>query len=386
MMETFKGYLRPNGDVGIRNYVLIIPTVSCAVGVAQMIEREVPGTVALIHGEGCAKRPERPMHIRILENIGKNPNTYAVLYIGLGCEGIAARPIAERVKEVNPNVFVRVIQEDGGTLKVVEEATEFARKMVDAANKLELQDFPYSKLTVGLECGGSDALSGITANPAIGYLSDWLVKQGGRTILTETTEFTGTQSSLGQQGATPEISQQICDLIDSGERHVVEVLGENAAYIISPGNMEGGMSTIQEKSLGCIRKAGYSPVTQVVDHGEIPTKQGLIIMDGPGYDTESMTGLCAGGAQITIFSTGRGNPIGHPCMPVVKIASNSRVFRAMPGDMDIDAGVILDGVELSEVGNQVIDFIKRVANGEQTAAEKRKQGGMLAMYTYSRTF
>ncbi len=385
-METFKGYLRPNGDVGIRNYVLIIPTVSCAVGVAQMIEREVPGTVALIHGEGCAKRPERPMHIRILENIGKNPNTYAVLYIGLGCEGIAARPIAERVKEVNPNVFVRVIQEDGGTLKVVEEATEFARKMVDAANKLELQDFPYSKLTVGLECGGSDALSGITANPAIGYLSDWLVKQGGRTILTETTEFTGTQSSLGQQGATPEISQQICDLIDSGERHVVEVLGENAAYIISPGNMEGGMSTIQEKSLGCIRKAGYSPVTQVVDHGEIPTKQGLIIMDGPGYDTESMTGLCAGGAQITIFSTGRGNPIGHPCMPVVKIASNSRVFRAMPGDMDIDAGVILDGVELSEVGNQVIDFIKRVANGEQTAAEKRKQGGMLAMYTYSRTF
>ena len=134
-------------------------------------------------------------------------------------------------------------------------------------------------------------MSGITANPAIGYLSDWLVKQGGRTILTETTEFTGTQSSLGQQGATPEISQQICDLIDSGERHVVEVLGENAAYIISPGNMEGGMSTIQEKSLGCIRKAGYSPVTQVVDHGEIPTKQGLIIMDGPGYDTESMTGL-----------------------------------------------------------------------------------------------
>lgn len=385
-METFKGYLRPNGEVGVRNYVLIIPTVSCAVGVAQMIERKVPGTIALIHGEGCAKRPERPMHIRILENIGKNPNTYAVLYIGLGCEGIAARPIAERIKEVNPNVFVRVIQEDGGTLKVVEDAVAFARKMVEEAGKLKPKDLPYSKLTVGLECGGSDALSGITANPAIGYFSDWLVAQGGRTILTETTEFTGTQRSLGQQGATPEICRQICDLIDSGERHAVEVLGENAAYVISPGNMEGGMSTIQEKSLGCIRKAGYSPVTQVVDHGEVPTEHGLIIMDGPGYDTESMTGLCAGGAQITIFSTGRGNPIGHPCMPVVKIASNSRVFHAMPGDMDIDAGVILDGVALHEVGDQVIDFIKRVANGERTAAEKRDQGGMLAMYTYSRTF
>ncbi len=385
-METFKGYIRRNGQVGIRNYVLIIPTVSCAVGVAQMIEKQVPGTVALIHGQGCAKVPERPMHIRTLENIGKNPNTYAALYIGLGCEGVKARPIAESVKKVNPNIFVRVIQEDGGTLKVVEDAVEFARKMVQEANKLQAEEVPFSYLTVGLECGGSDALSGITANPAIGYFSDWLVQQGGRTILTETTEFCGTKGSLGKQGATPELCEEICNLIERGERYAVEILGDKAARVISPGNMEGGMTTIQEKSLGCIRKAGYSPINQIVEYGEIPSASGLCIMDGPGYDTESMTGLCASGAQLSIFSTGRGNPIGHPCMPVIKVSSNSKVFQAMPGDMDIDAGVILEGATLEQVGKTIINFVKAVANGTPTAAELRNQGGMLAVYTYSRTF
>lgn len=385
-METFKGYVRPNGTVGIRNYVLIIPTVSCAVGVAQLIEKRVPGTIALIHGQGCAKIPERKMHIRVLENIGINPNTYAAIYIGLGCEGVKARPIAEHVKKVNPNTFVRVIQEDGGTMRVVEDAVEFASRMVQEVENLQAVDVPFSKLTVGLECGGSDALSGITANPAIGYFSDWLVSQGGRTILTETTEFCGTKESLGRQGATPELCREIQELIESGEQNAKEVLGESAARVISPGNMEGGMTTIQEKSLGCIRKAGYSMVNQIVEYGEIPTEPGLCIMDGPGYDTESMTGVCASGAHLCIFSTGRGNPIGHPCMPVIKVSSNSRVFHSMPGDMDIDAGVVLEGKTLEDVGKNIIDFVKKVANGERTAAERRNQGGMLAVYTYSRTF
>lgn len=385
-MSTFQGYLRPNGSVGVRNYVLIIPTVTCAVGVAKMIERMVPGTIALEHGHGCGRVPEIPMHERILVNIGKNPNTFAALYIGLGCETLNARKIAAEVKKENPNVFVSVIQEDGGSKKVANEAAVFAREMVDQASRLKRQPVPISKLTVGLECGGSDALSGITSNPAIGFLSDWLASQGGRTILTETTEFLGTKGSLGRQGADETVCQNICNLIDQGERYAVEIVGPQASRVISPGNMEGGMSTIQEKSLGCIRKAGYSPVQQVLEHGEIPEKQGLCIMDGPGFDTESLTGLVSGGAQICIFSTGRGNPIGHPCCPVVKVASNSRVFHAMPGDMDINAGQILEGKTLKEVGNEIIEFIKAVANGEETAAERNGQGGILGMYTFSRAF
>lgn len=385
-MNTFQGYVRPNGTVGVRNYVLIIPTVTCAVGVAKMIERMVPGTIALEHGHGCGRVPEIPMHERVLTNIGKNPNTFAVLYIGLGCETLNARKIAAEVKQENPNVFVSVIQEDGGSKKVAEEAAIFAREMVEKASKLEPQAVPFSKLTIGLECGGSDALSGITANPAIGFLSDWIAEQGGRTILTETTEFLGTKDSLGRQGADERVCQDICDLIDQGERYAVEIVGPQASRVISPGNMEGGMSTIQEKSLGCIRKAGYSPVQQVLEYGEIPTKQGLSIMDGPGFDTESLTGLVAGGAQICIFSTGRGNPIGHPCCPVVKVSSNSRIFNAMPGDMDINAGEILEGKTLQEVGSDVIEFIKAVANGEQTAAERNHQGGILGIYAFSRAF
>lgn len=385
-MSMFQGYVRANGSVGVRNYVLIIPTVTCAVGVAKMIEKMVPGTIALEHGHGCGRGPEIPMHERILTNIGKNPNTFAAIYIGLGCEMLNARKIAAEVGKENPNVFVSVIQEDGGSKKVAEEAAAYAREMVKRAAAQERQPVPFSKLTVGLECGGSDALSGITANPSIGYLSDWLAEQGGRTILTETTEFLGTKDSLGRQGADPEVCKEICDLIDQGERYAVEIVGPQASRVISKGNMEGGMSTIQEKSLGCIRKAGYSPVQQVLEHGEIPTKQGLCIMDGPGFDTESMTGLVAGGAQICIFSTGRGNPIGHPCCPVVKVASNSRVFHSMPGDMDINAGVILEGKTLKDVGDEVIEFIKAVANGQETAAERNGQGGVLGMYAFSRAF
>jgi len=385
-MTMFQGYVRANGSVGIRNHILIIPTVTCAVGVAKMIERMVPGTIALEHGHGCGRVPEIPMHERILANIGKNPNTFAALYIGLGCETLNARKIAEDVRQVNPNVFAAVIQEDGGSKKTAEKAAVFARTMVQMAAQLERQAVPFSKLTVGLECGGSDALSGITANPAIGYFSDWLVKQGGRTILTETTEFLGTKDSLGVQGANSEICREICDLIDQGEKYAVEIVGSQASRVISPGNMEGGMSTIQEKSLGCIRKAGYSPVQQVLQHGEIPCCSGLSIMDGPGFDTESMTGLVAGGAQICIFSTGRGNPIGHPCCPVVKVASNSKVFHAMPGDMDINAGEILEGKTLEEVGEQIISLIQAVANGQETAAEQNLQGGILGMYAFSRSF
>lgn len=385
-MATFQGYIRPNGSVGVRNYVLIIPTVTCAVGVAQMVERMVPGTIALVHGHGCGRVPEIAMHERLLTNIGKNPNTFAALYIGLGCETLNARKIAADVKMENPNVFVSVIQEDGGSKKVAEEAAIFAREMVLKAAQLQREPAPFSKLTVGLECGGSDALSGITANPAIGYLSDWMAGQGGRTILTETTEFLGTKDSLGKQGETPEVCREICDLIDQGERYAVEIVGSQASRVISPGNMEGGISTIQEKSLGCIRKAGYSPIHQVLEHGEMPAKQGLSIMDGPGFDTESLTGLVSGGAQICIFSTGRGNPIGHPCCPVVKVASNSRIFHAMPDDMDINAGEILEGKSLQEIGDDIIEFIKAVANGDETAAERNSQGGMLGMYTFSRAF
>lgn len=386
MRSEFFGYIRPGRRAGVRNHVLIIPTVACAVGVAKMVENAVPGTIALEHGHGCGRVPEVPMHERVLVNIGRNPNTFAAVYIGLGCESLDARKIAAEAGKDNPNVCAFVIQEDGGSMETARKAAEFAREMVACASALQREPVPISELIVGLECGGSDALSGITANPSIGRMSDWLISEGGSSILTETTEFLGTQDSLGKQGADEQLCREIRGLIAQGEKYAVEIAGPKASRVISPGNMEGGMSTIQEKSLGCIRKAGYSPVRQVLEYGEIPSVRGLCIMDGPGYDVESMTGLVAGGAQICVFSTGRGNPIGHPCCPVIKVASNSRIFHAMPGDMDINAGTILEGGSLEQTGREIIEFLVSVASGELTAAERNRQGGILGIYTFSRAF
>jgi altronate dehydratase large subunit len=385
-METFQGYERPDGSVGIRNYVAVIPSVSCANGVVDLIARTVPDVVPLYHGHGCGRAVEIPIHKRALANLGKNPNCAAVLVVGLGCEALKTETLVSAIAESGKPVESLSIQRDGGSRKTAAKGIEICRRLLADAAKLKRKTFGLDRIIMGLECGGSDAFSGVTANPSVGAASDWLVDQGGTVILTEDTEMIGTSHILERRAKTPEVAAAVAKMVAEAEKLTHDILGPLAPFVIAPGNMDGGMSSIQEKSLGCIVKGGTRTINQVVDYADVPAEKGLVLMDGPGYDTESMTGLAGGGAQLIVFTTGRGNPIGFPICPVIKVASTSRMYRAMEDDMDINAGAILEGKALSEVGDEIIGLIRRVINGEQTKAEINGQRGILCLYTMHPAF
>jgi altronate dehydratase large subunit len=220
-----------------------------------------------------------------------------------------------------------------------------------------------------MECGGSDAMSGVTANVALGAVSDWLVGKGSSVIFGENTEMIGTTHVLTRRAKSEEVAKRIVEMIDQAEQRTKDIMGPLASWVISPGNMDGGMSTIAEKSMGCIHKGGTTTINQVVDYGEWPTEKGLILQDGPGYDGDSMAGLAASGSQIMFFSTGRGTPAGFPAVPVIKVASNSRIYQAMMDDIDVNAGVLVEGRSVEELREEMIDRMVRVINGEETKAE-----------------
>ncbi|HOD28047.1 MAG TPA: UxaA family hydrolase [Syntrophales bacterium] len=380
-METFLGYARPDGSVGIRNHVAVIPSVACANGVVAAIARTLPEVVPLYHGHGCGRAVEIPLHTRALVNLGRHPNCAAVLVVGLGCEVLRAEGIARAVAETGKPVDCFNIQECGGSRRSAAKGIEIAGAMLRAAGRCERRPFPFSRLTLGLECGGSDAFSGITANPAVGLASDWLVDQGGAVLLTEDTEMIGTGPILARRANTPAVAEEIQTMIADAERLTHDLLGPLAPYVIAPGNMDGGMSSIREKSLGCIVKAGSRTITQVTDYAEVPAEKGVVLMRGPGYDTESIAGVAAAGAQLVLFTTGRGNPIGFPTVPVVKVASTAKLYRAMEDDMDVNAGEILEGKSLAAVGGEIVALIREVADGRKTKAEINRQDGIVCLYT-----
>jgi altronate dehydratase large subunit len=381
-METILGYERADGSVGIRNHVVVIPSVSCANGVVGTIARAVPEVIPMYHACGCGRGgTDLELHSRVLQNVCKNPNIAAVLIVGLGCEMVNAEGMAMSPAFAGRPHARLMIQEEGGAQKTLEKGVKIVQNFLREAAALEPGRFPLERLIVGLECGGSDAFSGITANPAVGVASDWLVDAGATVIFTETTEMIGTAHILNRRAADTETAAKIEDIISEAEERTRRVLGPMAELAIAPGNMDGGMSTIREKSLGCIIKAGTRTIRQVVDYGESPGKRGLIVMDGPGYDTESMTGLAAAGAHLIIFTTGRGNPIGFPVAPVVKVASTSRMYRNMADDMDVNAGEILEGKSLEQKGKEIRDLILNVAGGEKTRAEINGQNGILCLYS-----
>jgi altronate dehydratase large subunit len=384
--DTFNGYVRPDGSVGIRNHVVVIPTVACANGVAEMIARAVPGVVSLLHAHGCGRALEISMHQRALSGLGKNPNVAGALVIGLGCETLNARIIASEIAQTGKPVDHLVIQEQGGSRKTAAKGIEIIEKMLDEAGALKRTACSLDSITLGLECGGSDAFSGVTANPSAGLVSDWLVDHGGTVILTETTEMIGTDHILSRRAKDREVAARIVQIIDNAEKRTHDILGELASLVIAPGNMDGGMSSIQEKSLGCIIKAGSKTIGEVVEYAQAPTEKGLVIMDGPGYDMESLAGLASTGCQIMLFTTGRGNPAGFPIVPVIKIASTSRLYNAMEDDMDINAGEVLEGAGLEEVSAKIRDCALRVMSGEQTKAELNSQGGIVCLSAMTPAF
>lgn len=384
-METFLGYERQDGSVGIRNHVVVIPSVACANGVVAAIVRAVPEAVPLCHGHGCA-RVEGTMHAKVLSHLGKHPNVAAVLVVGLGCEVIKAETLAAEIRTSKKPVEYFNIQEVGGTKKSTAKGIKIIRRMLTEAYYIERRPFPLDSIIMGLQCGGSDAFSGVTANPSVGLVSDWIVEQGGTVILTENTEMIGTSHILERRACNLEVKEKIAKMVTDAEQLTHDLLGSFAPFVISPGNMDGGMTSIREKSLGCIVKSGTSPINEVIGYGDVPTQKGVILLDGPGYDMESMTGVAAAGSQIMLFTTGRGNPIGYPIVPVLKIASTSRMYEQMADDMDINAGVILDGKSMQDVQQQIIEMVKRVMEGEPTKAELNQQEGMICLYTMNPSF
>jgi altronate dehydratase large subunit len=320
----FMGYKRPDGSCGVRNHVAVMSSVACANGVVAAIGREVPGVKAVTHTEGCGRGlADIGISKQTLVGLGKNPNVAAVLVVGLGCEFIKAPDVAQGIEECGKPVESLVIQEKGGSRKTTASGIEIVRDMLHRAEVIEREECGWDGLCVGLECGGSDALSGVTANPLVGAAANWLVEQGATVILSETTEMIGTENLLSRRAATPELGEKIVDLIKKQRKQTEDILGPLANIVISPGNIEGGLSNITEKSLGCVIKGGTSPINEIVEYSFAPTKKGLVIMDTPGSDIFSLTGMAAGGSQLMIFTTGRGTPAGFPIVPVIKVASNS---------------------------------------------------------------
>jgi altronate dehydratase large subunit len=365
----FLGYKRENGKFGVRSHVLVLSSVSCANGVVDAIARALPDVVPVTHAYGCGTGPEDiGVSIRTLNGLMNNPNVGAVLIIGLGCENVSSSMLTMGVQD--KPVEALVIQECGGSAATTARGIEIAARFLKELAAQERVPAPVSELIVGLKSGGSDVFSGITANPAVGAAADRLVHEGATVILTEMTEMAGTAHILKSRCCTPEIGEQVENLINEHRRNVRASLGELAGMSISLGNIDGGLSSITEKSLGCIMKSGTTPITELIEHAGRPSRRGLIIMAGPGYDIDSMAAEAAAGSQIILFTTGRGTPAGFPAVPVIKITSNSLTYNKMPGDADINAGSIVDsGKTVDEVGQEIFDFSIEVANGRKTCAE-----------------
>lgn len=369
-MATFLGYRRHDGRAGTRNHVLVLPSVQCANGAVRRIGQLVPGVVPLPHVYGCSQLgADLEQTTRTLAGFASHPNVAAVLLVGLGCESLDTAGLAARLAADAVNVRLLNIQDEGGAARTAERGAAIAAELLVEAQRLERTPIPLSELMVGLECGGSDAWSGITANPALGTASDLLVAAGGSVILSETTEFIGAEHLLAARAA-PDQARRILEAVARGEdlarRMGVDMRGAQP----SPGNIAGGLTTIEEKSLGAITKGGHAPVQEMVDYACRPTRRGLVLMDTPGNDAESVTGMVAGGAQVVAFTTGRGTPVGCPIAPVIKLATNTPLARRMADDIDLDAGtVISEGESLMDVGARIFAEIIAVASGKETAAE-----------------
>ncbi len=377
---TFDGYVRDDGRVGTRNYVGILTSVNCSATVAKLIAREaerrlagfpnVDGVVALTHGTGCGMTVEGEgpdLLRRTLRGYAEHPNFAAVLAIGLGCEvnqldslDLASGPTPAKAM---------TIQEAGGTTAAVRKGLDELAKLLPAADAARRVPVPASKLILGLECGGSDGYSGITANPALGAAADLLVSYGGTAVLGETPEIYGAEHLLIARAVTPAVADAIRERIAWWETYAAHSGGTLDANP-SPGNKAGGITTIAEKSLGAIAKGGSTPLRAVYRYAEPVTEQGFVFMDTPGYDPVSVTGMVAGGAQVVCFTTGRGSVFGGKPAPSLKLCSNSVTYRQMTEDMDVNCGEIADGTAtVAEMGRRVFDLVLATASGRRTASE-----------------
>jgi altronate hydrolase len=384
----FLGYDRGDGRYGTRNYVAIISTVNCSASTSKYISERVrssdllrpfphiDGVLAITHKGGCAMQYDGPDHHqldRTLAGFAKHPNVAAYLLVGLGCETGQAIHLIENQGLVQLNgsrakPLVLTIQECGGIAKTVEAGVRAVAEMLPRVNDVRRTKLPASKLVLGTNCGGSDGNSGVTANPALGVASDLLVAQGGTSIIGETPEIYGAEHLLTRRAVNRRVGEKLIERIKWWEWYT-GVFGAEINNNPSPGNKEGGLTTIYEKSLGAIAKGGSTALVDVVGYAEPVRAQGFVVMDTPGHDPVSMTGIVAGGANVLVFTTGRGSVFGCKPAPSIKVATNTPLYQHMIDDMDINAGVILEGTPVEAVGRLIFEEILAVASGKKTKSE-----------------
>ncbi|GLQ80766.1 D-galactarate dehydratase [Mesorhizobium huakuii] len=387
--RTFQGYQRTSGLVGTRNYIGIITSVNCSATVARAVAEHfktngfgeftnVDGVVALTHGTGCAipTNTEGYQYLRrTLSGYARNPNFAAILMIGLGCETNQISHLVEAfdLKE-GPMLRTMTIQQLGGTRKTIEEAIGIIREMLPAINDEQRTTVSLSGIKLALQCGGSDGYSGITANPALGYAADLLVRHGGTAVLSETPEIYGAEHLLTRRAATPEIARKLMARIDWWRDYTAKngaELNNNPSH----GNKEGGLTTILEKSLGAVAKGGSMPLREVYEYAEPIREPGFVFMDTPGYDPVAVTGQVAGGCNLIVFTTGRGSVSGFKPAPCIKVATNNAMFEHMSEDMDINCGGIIDGSDsIAKAGERIFEKIVAIASGERTLSEGYNYG------------
>lgn len=370
MSGTFMGYKRANGTVGIRNHVLVLPSVMCANHVVELIGRKVPDVVTVQHPTGCSQvGADFEQTKRTMAGFAANPNVAAVLVVGLGCETNESKALAQEIAARGQRVEVIGIQESGGTTETIARGVAFAKQLLAEAAAHERVECPVSALIVGTECGGSDGFSGITANPALGHASDRVVAEGGTVILAEVPELVGAEHLLAARASEP-VAAKLYELIERVEARARAMHVDMRYGNPTQGNIAGGLTTIEEKSLGAAYKGGSTALNEVVEYAERPREKGLVVMDTPGQDIEQLTGMIAGGAQVVVFTTGRGTPTGSPIAPVIKVATNTEMFGRMRENMDVNAGAIVDGTRtLEQVGDEIFEWIVGAANGREPAAE-----------------
>ncbi|MEP9383023.1 altronate dehydratase family protein [Nocardioides sp. KR10-350] len=387
---TFEGIVRPGGTVATRNYVGVLTTVNCSATTARRIADQVArsgilddfphvdGVVALTHGTGCGMAADGAglqLLRRTLSGYAAHPNFGALLVVGLGCEvnQIGALTQDLELPAATP-VTSLTIQELGGTRRTAERGVDLVRDLLPDLDRVHRETVPASRLVLGLNCGGSDGWSGVTANPALGLAADTLVRHGGTAVLAETPEVYGAEHLLTRRVSDAAVAERLMERIHWWERYTAAAEGtmDNNP---SPGNKAGGLTTILEKSLGAVAKGGHTPLTEVVEYAERVHGPGLVFMDTPGYDPVSVTGIVAGGANVVCFTTGRGSAFGAKPVPSLKLATNSEIFRQMADDMDIDCGRVLDGSRtLEQVGDEIFQRVLAVASGERTCSEELGYG------------
>jgi len=371
-MSGFKGYRRADGKVGVRNHVVVMPGVICSAVAAQKIAKAVPGAVYLHNPNGCVQTPsDTGLTLNILSGLIANGNVYGALIVGLGCETIqeAMYMDAIRQKTDKPVRYIS-LQKTGGLKRTVELGSAIMEELMEQARACERVDCDISDLNLALECGGSDPTSGFSANAVLGVATDAIIDGGGTAVLSETLEAVGTEHLLRERGVTPEVGQKIYDTVKATEKYFYD-LGIDARYSNpTPGNKAGGITTLEEKSLGCVIKAGARPFTECYGYGDMIDKKGLMFMDTATYDICSVVAKIAGGSQIVAFTSGLGNPVGSAVAPVIKITGNRDTATRLEDIIDFDSSASIFGEKtVEELGSELLSYILRVAEGEAVKAE-----------------